>query len=156
MAGSERPSKRLYYSIGEVCEMLGLEPHVLRYWESTFRNLRPAKNRSGNRVYREKDLRIIRLIKYLLHEEGYTIEGADRKLQRLLRALHAGHCGNQTEIPFAAPTPDVLLHEVRTGLLEIRSLLSTVPSAKDLTNATRGEASASDLTDAGSHAARPS
>jgi len=122
MALRERPSKRLYYSIGEVCEMLDLEPHVLRYWESVFRNLRPTKNRSGNRVYREKDLRIIRLIKYLLHEEGYTIEGADRKLQRLMQL---GHVNSQTEIQFETPSASAMLHEVRAGLLEIRSLLCT-------------------------------
>lgn len=123
MAMRERPSKRLYYSIGEVCEMLRLEPHVLRYWESVFRNLHPSKNRSGNRVYRDKDLRIIRLIKYLLHEEGYTIEGADRKLQRLMQL---GHVNSQTEIQFEAPSTGAMLHEVRAGLLEIRSLLSTL------------------------------
>ncbi|MBN1426330.1 MerR family transcriptional regulator [Candidatus Fermentibacteria bacterium] len=125
MATRERPSRKLYYSIGEVCEMLDLEPHVLRYWESVFRNLHPSKNRSGNRAYREKDLRIIRLIKYLLHEEGYTIEGADRKLQRLLRV---GHTNNQTEL-FDPPAVDSVLHEVRAGLLEIRSLLGAAPES---------------------------
>jgi DNA-binding transcriptional MerR regulator len=125
MASRDRPSQRLYYSIGEVCEMVGLEPHVLRYWESVFRNLRPSKNRSGNRAYRERDLRVIRLIKYLLHDEGYTIEGADRKVHRLLQMAHTG---SQTELLFEAPSPLAVLHEVRAGLLEIRSLLASETS----------------------------
>ena len=120
MPSRERPSKRLYYSIGEVCEMLGLEPHVLRYWESVFRNLRPSKNRSGNRIYRERDLRIVRLIKYLVHEEGYSIEGADRKLQRLLQSKSLS---NQTELLFDVPSHKALLGEIRSGLIEIKSLL---------------------------------
>ncbi len=126
MAVHERPSKRLYYSIGEVCEMFGLEPHVLRYWEGVFRNLRPAKNKSGNRVYREKDLHIIRLIKYLLYEEGYTVEGADRRLQRL---IHTANGNTQTELQFDAPSYAALLAELKDALLEIKCLLSTCHAA---------------------------
>ncbi len=73
-------NSKIYYSIGEVCEMLGLEPHVLRYWENEFPQLRPKKNRAGNRAYRLKDIRIIDYIKHLLYEEKYTIEGARKKL----------------------------------------------------------------------------
>lgn len=71
---------KLYYSISEVCSMTGLEQHVLRYWESEFPQLRPKKNRSGNRAYRAKEIKIIRYIKYLLYEEMYTIPGAKRKM----------------------------------------------------------------------------
>lgn len=71
---------KLYYSISEVCGMTGLEQHVLRYWESEFPQLRPKKNRSGNRAYRGKEIKIIRYIKYLLYDELYTIPGAKKKM----------------------------------------------------------------------------
>lgn len=71
---------KVYYSISEVCARTGLEPHVLRYWESEFPQLRPKKNRAGNRAYRCKDIQIIEYIKQLLYEEKYTIGGAKRKL----------------------------------------------------------------------------
>ncbi len=72
--------KKLYYSISEVCTFTGLEPHVLRYWESEFPQLRPKKNRAGNRAYREKDIEVIKYIKHLLYEEKFTIPGAKKKL----------------------------------------------------------------------------
>ena len=71
---------KLYYSISEVCTMTSLEQHVLRYWESEFPQLRPKKNRSGNRAYRAKEIKIIRYIKYLLYEEMFTIPGAKKKM----------------------------------------------------------------------------
>jgi DNA-binding transcriptional MerR regulator len=71
---------KLYYSISEVCALTGLEQHVLRYWESEFPQLRPKKNRSGNRAYRSKEIKIIRYIKYLLYEEMFTIPGAKKKM----------------------------------------------------------------------------
>ena len=69
-----------FFSIGEVCELTGLKAHVLRYWESQFRFLSPAKNRSGNRVYQRKEVELILLVKHLLYEEKYTIEGARQKV----------------------------------------------------------------------------
>jgi len=72
--------KKIYYSISEVCTQTGLEPHVLRYWESEFSQLRPKKNRAGNRAYRDKDIEVIRFIKHLLYEEKFTIPGAKKKL----------------------------------------------------------------------------
>jgi len=69
-----------FFSIGEVCELTGLKAHVLRYWESQFRFLNPAKNRSGNRVYQRKEIELILLVKHLLYTEKYTIDGARQKL----------------------------------------------------------------------------
>ena len=66
--------------LGEVCELTGLKPHVLRYWESQFRFLSPAKNRSGNRVYQRREVDLIMLVKHLLYDEKYTIEGARQKV----------------------------------------------------------------------------
>jgi DNA-binding transcriptional MerR regulator len=78
-ASSTEPVQE-FYSIGEVCELTGLKPHVLRYWESQFRFLSPAKNRSGNRVYQRREVELIQLVKHLLYTEKYTIEGARQKV----------------------------------------------------------------------------
>jgi DNA-binding transcriptional MerR regulator len=75
-----------YFSIGEVCEITDLKPHVLRYWESQFRFLNPAKNRSGNRVYQRKEIELILLVKHLLYTEKYTIEGARQKVDEHRKA----------------------------------------------------------------------
>ncbi len=72
--------KKLYYSISEVSRITGLEQHVLRYWESQFQELNPAKNRAGNRIYTNKDISLIFEIKKLVREEGFTIEGAKKVL----------------------------------------------------------------------------
>src|SRR5438132_13831770 len=69
-----------FFSIGEVCDLTDLKPHVLRYWESQFRFLSPAKNRSGNRVYQRREIELILLVKHLLYTEKYTIEGARHKV----------------------------------------------------------------------------
>ena len=80
---SESIVKKAYYSIGDVCDLTGLKPHVLRYWETQFDVLRPTKNRAGNRVFRPKDVELILLVKNLLYEKKYTIEGANQKLLEL-------------------------------------------------------------------------
>ncbi len=79
----ERIARREYFSIGEVCEMTGLKPHVLRYWETQFRELSPSKNRAGNRVYRAREIKLIELVKHLLYDEKYTIDGARQRLDNL-------------------------------------------------------------------------
>ncbi|MBA3658068.1 MAG: MerR family transcriptional regulator [Gemmatimonadales bacterium] len=75
-----------FYSIGEVCALTDLKPHVLRYWESQFRFLHPAKNRSGNRVYKGREVELIMLVKHLLYTEKYTIEGARSKVDQYRRS----------------------------------------------------------------------
>lgn len=72
--------KKLFYKIGDVCRLCSIQTYVLRYWETEFALLSPAKNRAGQRIYREKDLQLVQAIKQLLYEEGYTIAGANRKL----------------------------------------------------------------------------
>src|ERR687896_738263 len=86
MVPKARVQKRLYYKIGEACKALGIQPYVLRYWETEFPALTPSKSRSGQRVYSEKELEIIRRIKELLYDEGYTIAGAKKKLEGELAA----------------------------------------------------------------------
>lgn len=73
---------KLYYSIGEVSSITGVKPHILRFWENEFAVLRPLRLQSGkDRRYRERDLRIIQIIKRLVYEERYTIEGARKKME---------------------------------------------------------------------------
>lgn len=75
-----------FFSIGEVCALTDLKPHVLRYWESQFRFLNPAKNRSGNRVYKSREVELIMLVKHLLYTEKYTIEGARQRIDHYRRS----------------------------------------------------------------------
>ena len=79
MSGAEPVQE--FFSIGEVCELTDLKPHVLRYWESQFKFLNPAKNRSGNRVYQRREVELILLVKHLLYTEKYTIDGARQKVE---------------------------------------------------------------------------
>jgi DNA-binding transcriptional MerR regulator len=74
--------EKLYYKIGEVSEITGIEPYVLRYWESEFRIVSPSRTHSKQRLYRKKDLELILEIKKLLYEEKFTIAGAKKKLQK--------------------------------------------------------------------------
>lgn len=75
-----------YFSIGDVCALTGLKAHVLRYWETQFRVLSPAKNRSGNRVYARREVELVLLVKQLLYTDKYTVDGARQKLDDHRRA----------------------------------------------------------------------
>jgi DNA-binding transcriptional MerR regulator len=75
------PSK-LFFRIGEVAELVGVEPHVLRYWEREFRSVRPTKSAKGQRVYSRRDVESLLRVRDLLYREGFTIAGARKKLQR--------------------------------------------------------------------------
>src|SRR5271166_2600098 len=75
------PSK-LYFRIGEVAELVGVEPHVLRYWEREFRTIRPTKSAKGQRVYSRRDVENLMRVRDLLYADGFTIAGAKKKLQR--------------------------------------------------------------------------
>ncbi len=90
-----KPIKKLYYSISEVSKLTSLKQYVLRYWETEFPELRPSKNRAGNRIYRLNDIKTIFQIKKLLYEEKFTIEGARQKL----KSLHKDQ-ETQIDIPF--------------------------------------------------------
>ncbi len=116
-------ARKAYYSIGEVCELTGLRPHVLRYWETQFQALHPTKNRAGNRVYRPEEVETILLVKRLLYEEKYTIEGADRKIREMRST------GELREERKDAVEPE-LLSAIRGELLELRRIL-TLPTEAD-------------------------
>jgi DNA-binding transcriptional MerR regulator len=77
--------EKLFFKIGEVCELAGVQAHVLRYWESEFPMLAPQKNRAGQRVYRKRDVEMALRIKELLYEDQYTIAGAKKRLSNDLR-----------------------------------------------------------------------
>jgi DNA-binding transcriptional MerR regulator len=77
--------EKLFFKIGEVCELAGVQAHVLRYWESEFPMLAPQKNRAGQRVYRKRDVEMALRIKELLYEDQYTIAGAKKRLANDLR-----------------------------------------------------------------------
>ncbi len=117
-------AKKVYYSIGEVCDLTGLKPHVLRYWETQFGVLHPTKNRAGNRVYRSKEIEIILLVKHLLYEKKYTIEGANNRLVEMRRA---GELGEERQ--------DVLEPEFLAGikaeLVELRRVLTPDTGSED-------------------------
>jgi DNA-binding transcriptional MerR regulator len=104
MSPKARVQKRLYYKIGEACKALDIQPYVLRYWETEFPALSPNKSRSGQRVYSEKELGIIRRIKELLYGEGYTIAGAKKKLEAELASGSLG--GAEEGEPESGETPE--------------------------------------------------
>ena len=114
------PLKKMYYSISEVCGQTGLEQHVLRYWETEFPQLKPKKNRAGNRAYRAKEIKLINHIKHLLYHEQYTIQGAKQKL-----AAHQEYTGPETDPGQKAGAPEAqqVLRSVRQDLETLRRQL---------------------------------
>lgn len=112
----EIPDK-LYFKIGEVSELLGLEPYVLRYWETEFPQLAPKKSGTGHRLYRRKDVELLLRIKHLLYEKRFTIEGARQSLQARAPKVRAPK-RIQHELFSSDPLPDI-----RRELSEILRLL---------------------------------
>jgi len=116
--------KKLFYKIGEVCSLTDTQPYVLRFWESEFPQLAPKKSRTGQRVYRPRDIEMVLEIKKLLYEEGFTISGARKKL---------GMDGSPAESVSQEPqeeAPDTLAllevqEEVRSSLTEILSIMDS-------------------------------
>ena len=122
------PDFRLYRSISEVSEMVGVKPHVLRYWETQFSMLRPRKNRAGNRMYRPEEVQLLMRIKDLLYARRFTIEGAKKRL------LEERKVAAPADLGFAAPASPqpapsasrmepmtrIVLHEIKS---ELRALL---------------------------------
>jgi len=112
---SRRPPlpDKLFFRIGEVADIVGVKPHVLRYWESEFNVLKPMKTRGSHRQYRRRDVELAMRIKQLLHDEGYTIAGARKRMRR------------EGETKKDAPLPEQASREVeyRAALLALREQL---------------------------------
>ena len=110
-----------FYSIGDVCSLTELKPHVLRYWESQFKLLNPAKNRSGNRVYSRRDVELILLVKHLLYTEKYTIDGARQKLDEHRK-------GGALRTAARAALEVEVLESLERDLAELHALLTDTPA----------------------------
>ncbi len=116
--------KKLYYSISDVSKITGLEQYVLRYWESEFEQLRPAKNRAGNRIYTNRDIKLILYIKKLLRDERYTIEGAKMVLQTYQPEVESGEqlelLGESSQ---STTSPKGKNTRLRNDMIEIKKFL---------------------------------
>ena len=121
------PPVKLYYRIGEVSEIVGVEPHVLRYWETEFRSIRPQKSRKGQRIYSRRDVEKLLRVKDLLYNHGFTIAGARKRLRDV------GDKPAQGEEPARqlAPEMKAALLDIRGEILEMLNELGRpVPSPK--------------------------
>jgi len=116
-------AKKAYYSIGDVCDLTGLKPHVLRYWETQFEVLRPTKNRAGNRVYKPKDVELILLVKHLLYEKRFTIDGARQKLKDMRSKGQLKAAGQEILGP-------EFLQQVKLELRNLQELLTPPPAPR--------------------------
>jgi DNA-binding transcriptional MerR regulator len=119
-----------FFSIGEVCSLTDLKPHVLRYWESQFKFLSPAKNRSGNRVYQRREIELIMLVKHLLYTEKYTIDGARQKLDEhrksgQLRGAARSALDHETLVSLEGELRDIL------GILEGKPTRTIKPAPSE-------------------------
>ena len=120
---------KLFFKIGEVCEITDTQPYVLRYWESEFPALAPAKNSSGQRIYRRRDIETILRIKQLLYEEGFTIAGAKKRLEAELTGKSDTPSSMAAVAAAAAESEEAIdparaaLREIRDGLRDLLTLL---------------------------------
>ena len=114
---------KLFYKIGEVCKICDVPAHVLRYWETEFPTLVPNKNRSGQRIFRQKDVQLVAEIKRLLYEEGYTIAGARKQLRRNGANLRTSPLFTKG----GADSSRRLLSQIRGELQDLMTLLDQGP-----------------------------
>jgi DNA-binding transcriptional MerR regulator len=114
----EKAIKRLYYSIAEVSQITGIKPYVLRFWETEFPELRPAKNSAGNRIYRKNDIKTVFMIKRLLYDDKYTIDGARQRLKQLRNVDDP-----QLSLFFKEIKQEELLREMQQGLVDLLEIL---------------------------------
>jgi DNA-binding transcriptional MerR regulator len=123
---------KLYRSISEVSAMAGVEQYILRYWETEFNELRPQKNRAGNRIYSERDVKLILRIKELLREQRYTIEGAkrilheEREQERKSAEEPKMKIKDESQLHIIPPPPPTTVKLDRSSLQEIRDALVSI------------------------------
>jgi DNA-binding transcriptional MerR regulator len=140
--------EKLFFKIGEVCELAGVQAHVLRYWESEFPMLAPQKNRAGQRVYRKRDVEIALRIKELLYEDQYTIAGAKKRLANDLRAggkikLGTSDDGEDTATASASTTARTGARDgstsAGTGTQDRKALRQVASELRDLLSLLEGQ-----------------
>jgi len=119
--------KKLYYSISEVSKITDLEQYVLRYWETEFEELNPQKNRAGNRIYTNRDIKLILYIKKLLREERYTIEGA----KQILKSYNPDSDGEQLQMLDKIEVKEAKPFKPEKDEVEIKSDCDETPPQKD-------------------------
>ncbi len=115
-----KPIKKLYYSISDVSKIADVKQHVLRYWENQFDELRPTKNRAGNRIYRLREVKLVFLIKRLLYQEKFTIEGAKKQLKTRLK-----NDADLDTIKVEAPKDDVkeMVQSLKYDIWELKKII---------------------------------
>ena len=113
---------KIFFKIGEVAELAGVEPYVLRYWETEFKSLCPNKNEKGQRLYKKKEVKQALDIKKLLYEEGYTIEGAKKVLRERSRKAKKGP--TQLSIPYDRDKVVEIISELKKDLRDLLKQLS--------------------------------
>lgn len=124
------PRRKLFYRIHEVGQMTGLKPHVLRYWETEFRELAPEKDNSDQRRYRTSDIEVVFAIKKLLYEDRFTIEGARKKVKEELRLLRAKSSEDNTpDEPEAAPRRAAVVETPQTRSIQRTAEIKTINEA---------------------------
>ena len=122
MTEKTEDKKKRYFSIGDVSIIIGVKPHILRYWESEFPMLRPRKNRAGNRAFTERDIKIIMVIKKLLYEDKFTIEGAKKQLRTETDLIN----DQQIEIPFEKVKTKLEIKEIHDELAELLKIVKSI------------------------------
>ena len=128
---------KLYYKIGEVAKFTGVKTHVLRYWETEFKAIRPNKSRSNQRLYRRRDVELILHLKDLLYNQGFTIAGArkklrekpDRKVDEPVKksTVKTSATDDQLALPLSGSVDQKLLKEIREDILQLKKSLKIVP-----------------------------
>ncbi|MEJ2197498.1 MAG: MerR family transcriptional regulator [Desulfuromonadales bacterium] len=128
---------KLYYKIGEVAKFTGVKTHVLRYWETEFKAIRPNKSRSNQRLYRKRDVELILHLKDLLYNQGFTIAGArkklrekpDRKVAEPVKksTVKTSAADDQLALPLSGSVDLKLLKEIREDILQLKKSLKIAP-----------------------------
>lgn len=127
MTSPEIPDKR-YFKIGEVAELTGVKPHVLRYWETEFPSFRLTKSRTQQRLYRRQDIELVIRLKHLLYEQGFTIAGARKQLRQAGKEVPSPAPEPvQFNLPLTSGVDRSQLEEIHADLLRLRRLLNQHP-----------------------------
>ena len=135
MDSTTRIPEKLFFRIGEVCDLIKVQPHVLRYWETEFPMLAPQKNRAGQRVYRRKDVEMVLRIHDLLYEEKFTIAGAKKKLLDEMRGVEP----SKTKLPAAPAVDEAAQPHLPGAVIASADNRSTTPETRRVLRAIKSD-----------------